>query len=208
MKTNRILNYLLFTLLLPISFYGNGQKEFTEFLKQAELPACYKNLESKDIEELMEYGKTSYNGFQLSAHYDETREVFELSTIKNCHDTKKLQLKYVERGLKDYVFIFQELMEGEQSYGNIKLYECKDSTWTGGREIAVSWTQLFNLDEEELEELRELDQYPKCMVNFEKDGMKIEIPWKLYTYGENSQSNGYVKAGGKQPVILKYDPFI
>jgi hypothetical protein len=208
MKSIEKIKYPIIVLLLALTFNANSQEEFISFLKQAELPACFKNLESNNVDEIFEYGRTTFESFEISSHYDPSAEVFEITTKENCHDTKKLQLKYVDHLSGEYVFLYRERIDGEQSYGTIMLYEYQDSLWTQGKEIAISWTHLFDIDEEELEELRELDQYPKFMVAFQKEGMRIEVPWKLYTYGDSSQSNGYVKAGGKQPITIQYTYFL
>ena len=56
--------------------------------------------------------------------------------------------------------------------------------------------------------MRELDDFPKCKMTLQETGMRIEIPWELYTYGEGSESNGYAKAGGKQPITIRYSYFL
>jgi hypothetical protein len=208
MKTNQISKYTFILFLLILTFGAKSQEEYVSFLKLAKLPACFENLEPIHIDELFEYGKTSFKGFEISSHFDQNTEVFELTTRENCHDTKKLQLKYVKNLTGEFIFLFQERIDGEHNYGNIKLYEYQDSTWNQGKEIAISWTQLFDIDKEDLDELRELDQYPKCMVKFVKDGMRIEIPWQLYTTGDEFEDNGFVKGGGKQPITIQYSHFL
>lgn len=208
MKSIEKVKYPIIVLFLALAFNVNSQEKYVSFLKQADLPACFENLESNHVDEIFEYGRTSFESFEVSSHYDQTTEVFELTTRENCHDTKRLQLKYVDYLSGEYVFLYRERIDGEQTYGDVMVYERQDSLWTQGKKIAISWTHLFDIDKEKLEELRELDQYPKCMVNFEKDGMRIEVPWKLYTHGENSQSNGYVHAGGKQPITIQYSYFL
>lgn len=208
MESIKKINYFVIILLLVLTTHVNSQEEYVSFLKQANLPACFENLESNHVDEIFEYGRTSFESFEVSSSYDQSTEVFELTTKENCHDTKKLQLKHVDYLSGEYVFLYRERIDGEQTYGTVILYEFQDSLWTQGKEIAISWTHLFDIDEKELEELRELDQYPKCMINFEKNGMRIEVPWKLYTHGENSQSNGYVHAGGRQPITIQYSYFL
>lgn len=202
------IKYPILILFLALTFSIKSQEEFILFLTQAELPACFENLESKHVNELLEYDNTNFESIKISSHYDKNTKVFELNTRQNCHDTKKLQLKYLKNTSGEYMFLYQERIKGEQSYGTLILYEYQDSIWTQGKEITISWTELFDIDKKELDELRELDQYPKCMISFQKDGMRIEVPWKLYTHGENSQSNGYVHAGGKQPITIQYTYFL
>lgn len=212
MKTSGKLNYLLILLLLLISFnissQINNQEEFTSFLKEAELPSCFNNMDYHHVDELFKYGKTRFESFDISSNYDKEAEVFKLNTRENCHDTKSVQLKYVDYLSGEFIFLYHERAEGNESFGSVVLYEFQDSTWTEGKEIKISWSQLFNIEEKELKELRELDQFPRCKMTFQKTGMRVEIPWKLYTYGEGSESNGYVQGGGKQPIILKYSTFL
>lgn len=202
------IKYPIIVLFLALTTNVKSQEKYVSFLKQADLPACFEHLESNHVDEIIEYGRTSFESFKISSHYDQPTEVFELTTRENCHDTKRLQLKHVEYSSGEYVFLYKERIDGEHTYGDVMVYEYQDSSWTQGKKIAISWTNLFDIDKEQLEELRELDQYPKCMINFQKDGMRIEVPWKLYTHGENSQSNGYVHAGGKQPITIQYTYFL
>jgi hypothetical protein len=38
--------------------------------------------------------------------------------------------------------------------------------------------------------------------------MRIEIPWQLYTTGDEFEDNGFVKGGGKQPITIQYSHFL
>ncbi|MEX1192822.1 MAG: hypothetical protein WEA99_12680 [Brumimicrobium sp.] len=204
-KTNTL---LLITAIILFSFTIIGQQEFRSLMNQKELPACFRQLSQNNVDELMDYFKTSSGGFIISSDYDDTNDVYTLSAKGSCHDTKALRMKHLKKNDVDYIFVFRELIEEDESYGNIQLYEKKDSLWSEGKQIEISWQHLFDVDKKKLQELKELDKHPKCMITFKKEGMRIEIPWEFYTYGEGSENNGYVKGGGKQPILLHYDYFL
>lgn len=212
MKTNKLFKYLMIILIALLSFNLNSQikhqDRFASFLTQAELPSCFNNMEYNHVDELFNYGRTRFNRFDINSNYDEETEVLELNSKENCNDTRKLQLKYVNYLSGEYIFLYRQHEDGDHNYGTVQLFEYQDSLWSKGKNITISWEQLFDIDKDKLEDLREIDQYPKCMMTFEKTGMRIEIPWELYTYGEGSESNGYVKAGGRQPITIQYSYFL
>lgn len=212
MRTNKILKYPLIVLLILVSFNVSSQiknqEQFASFLTQAELPSCFENIDYHHVEELFLYGKTRFESFDITSNYDNVEEVLELNTRENCHDTRSLQLKYVDYLTGEYIFLYRQHKDGEHNYGTVKLYEFKDSVWSEGKNITISWEELFDLDKDKLEDLHELDQYPKCMMTFKKTGMRIEIPWELYTYGDGSESNGYVQGRGKHPITIRYSYFL
>ena len=212
MKTTGILKYPLIIIIVLLNFEAIGQikhqEKFASFLEQAELPSCFQNIDRNHVEELFTFGKTRSESFDITLNYDNIEDVLFLNTRENCHDTEMLQLKYVDYLSGEYIFLYRQHKDGEHNYGNVKLYELKDSVWNQGTQITISWKELFDLDEEKLEDLREIDQYPKCMMTFKKTGMRIEIPWELYTYGDGSESNGYVQGRGKQPITIRYSYFL
>ena len=212
MRTIKKLKYPLVLLIILLTFEVNGQIKnqsvFVSFLTQANLPSCFQSLEQNHVDELFTFGKTRVERFEISSNYDDLEDVLELNSRENCHDTKRLQIKYVSYLSGEYIFLFREHKDGEHNYGTVKLYEYKDSLWTQGTKITISWKELFDIDEEKLEDLREIDQYPKCMMTFKKTGMRIEIPWELYTYVDGSESNGYVQGRGKQPITIRYSYFL
>ena len=212
MRNKSLFKYSLILLLTLLAFGVSGQinnqKVFASFLMQADLPSCFKNMKQNHVEELFTFGKTRVESFDISSNYDNIEEVLDLNTRENCHDTKRLQLKYVDYLSGQYIFLYRQHKDGEHNYGTVKLYELKDSVWSEGTNIIISWEELFDLDKDKLEDLREIDQYPRCMMTFKKTGMRIEIPWELYTYVDGSESNGYVQGRGKQPITIRYSYFL
>lgn len=212
MRILKVMKYPLVLLLILLTFGVNSQikneKVFASFLTKADLPSCFNNMEENHVDELFTFGKARVESFDISLNYDAIEEVLELNSRENCHDTKKLQLKYLDYLSRDYIFLYREHKDGEHNYGTVKLYEYKDSLWTQGTKLTISWEELFDVDEDQLEDLREIDQYPKCMMTFKKTGMRIEIPWEFYTYVDGSESNGYVQGRGKQPITIRYSYFL
>ncbi|MDX1652462.1 MAG: hypothetical protein R3277_08220 [Brumimicrobium sp.] len=185
-----------------------GQEEFISFLNQAELPACFKKLNQTNIFELTEYGKTNSEGFIISAEYDENAGIIKLTTREDCYNTSSLTMKLYRKDTTDYIFLFRDQNLSEESYGNIQVFEKQDSLWQKGRQIVITWEQIFHTEPERIKELKEHDKFPRCMITFKKEGMLIKIPWDLYVYGETNDYNGYAKAGGEHPVLLDYDYFL
>ena len=105
MKLNEKLKYSVLVLILLLTFSVKSQEKFVSFLKQAELPSCFANLEPIHIDELYRYGKTSFKSFEISSHYNKETEVFTLKTKENCHNTREIQLKHVGIRAKKLLFL-------------------------------------------------------------------------------------------------------
>ena len=199
---------ILFIFILSISLSTMAQGEFIEFLKSDKLPHCFKGLNESDVERLMEQSTIQARNTTFRMDYDHFKNVMYLETSNHCDDIYRIHMKLIFHKEREYVFMYKERVKNSDSYGRLRVYRLDDDEWQEGRTVEVTWQQLFNLNDRDLNRLRNIDKYPQYMLSFEERNIVFEIPWRLYTFEEGSENNAFSKAGGKQPVKFPYHYFL
>lgn len=201
---------LLFSTFINKSFANDTDYEakYISFLLSENLPDCFAGLDEEQVKRLLEQREIQARWTTFTVDYDHTHDVLYLSSTSKCDDIEKMHIKYKVIDSMEYIFMYKEKTVSCNSYGKMKVFVKEDDEWQRGRKIEISWNQLFNLDEKDLERLRKVDQYPSYIINFKRDDIIIEIPWRLYTFGEGSDTDGFSMSKGKQPVNLPYRFFL
>lgn len=195
---------LIGILLTNISF---SQEEFITFLKSDNLPKCFQGLADDQVEQLVTEQQLRANNTTYLVDYESFKEVLYLTTTSHCDDIQRVHLKHIEKDSMEYIFMYKERVPNSGTYGRLRVYHLEDGEWVMGRKIEVTWQTIFQISEKELKRLESVDQVPKYMLSFEADNIVFDIPWKLYTFGEGSETDGFAKGGGKKPAKLPYRYF-
>ena len=199
---------LLIMYLTILPFLSFSQDQFISFLKSKNLPDCFAGLNEDQVDRLVTERELRADWTSFTIDYKSDKEVLYLYTTSRCDDIEKIHLKYhVEKGV-EYIFMFKEKSVSNDSYGRLKLYVKEGEEWTRGRRVELTWQQLFNLSDKDIKRLRDADQFPKYMIRFEEKHIMFDIPWKLYTFGEGSDNDGFSMSKAKQPVKFPYRYFI
>jgi hypothetical protein len=106
------------------------------------------------------------------------------------------------------MFVYRRYSESISQYGELQLYTKLDGKWEIGQILNLGWHQLFSISQEEIERLRNLNQCPKFLVTFKKEGMEFMIPWEIYSFDQGSEMNCYVRGNGNQPILLSYEKIL
>lgn len=200
-------HFILYSLLF-FTLNSFAQGEFIEFLKSENLPECFKGLDPAEVDRLMEQGSIQARNTTFRLDYDHFKNVLYLETSNHCDDIYRIHLKLIFHKEREYVFMYKERVKHSDTYGRLRVYQLDGDEWIGGRTVEVTWQQLFNLSERDLQRLRNVDQYPQYLLSFEERHIEFQIPWRLYTFEEGSENNSFSKGGGKHPVTFPYHYFI
>lgn len=207
MKTFTYSKLILLILFFPVLLFAQEDK-YIDFLLSKNLPDCFLGLQEEQVERLLEQHEIQARWTTFTVDYDDMNDVLYMSSTSKCDDIEKMHIKYMLIDSVEYIFMYKEKTITCNSYGRMKVFVKQGDEWQRGRKIEMSWQQLFNLDEKALERLRKADQYPKYIIKFEQKDIIIEIPWKLYTFEEGSDNEGFSMGGAKQPVRLPYRFFL
>lgn len=199
------------TLLLIFLFLVgtiNAQEQFINFLKRAELPSCFDGLNDEQIDRLVTEREIQADWTTFRLDYDRQKEVLYLHTSNHCDDIQKIHLKRIVHKEREYVFMYKERVPHSNTYGRLRVFQKDEDEWHRGRVVEVTWEQLFQLNERDLKRLKNADQFPKYMLRFEERNIIFDIPWKLYTFGEGSEIDGFAKSNAKSAAKFPYHYFL
>ncbi|MCC5922315.1 MAG: hypothetical protein JJT77_00905 [Crocinitomicaceae bacterium] len=183
-------------------------EKFIPFLKSDYLPDCFNGLNRYDVQKLVTQGKLRADWTVFSVKYDNFNDVLYLYSNNNCDDIERILLKYLYYQGIPHVLMYKQKVVNSNSFGRLKVYRLVEDEWVRGRQVDVTWQQLFQLSERDIKRLHDVDQFPKYLLRFEHDHIVFDIPWRLYTFGEGSDVDGFSMSGGKQPVRMPYHFFL
>ena len=183
-------------------------EKFIPFLKSDYLPDCFNGLNRYDVQKLVTQGSLRADWTVFSVKYDSFNDVLYLYSNNNCDDIERIHLKYIIYQNVPHVLMYKQKVIASNSFGRLKVYRLEDEEWIRGRQVDVTWQQLFQLSERDLKRIHDVDQFPKYMLRFDEDHIVFDIPWRLYTFGEGSDVDGFSMSGGKQPVRMPYHFFL
>lgn len=182
-------------------------EKFIPFLKSDNLPDCFNGLNKYDVKKLITQRRLRADWTVFNIKYDNFKDVLYLYSNNNCDDIERIHLKYIYHQDVPHVMMYKQKTIASNSFGRLKVYRLEDGEWIRGRRVDVTWQQLFQLTERDLKRLNDVDQFPQYMLQFEDEHIVFDIPWRLYTFGEGSDIDGFSMSGGKQPVRMPYHFF-
>ncbi len=185
-----------------------GQEQFIPFLKSSYLPNCFSGLNEDQVDRLLTEFEIQADWTTFRVKYDEQLDVLYLYSTSPCDDIHKVHLKHHFHEEHEYIFMYKERIPNSETYGRLKVYKKEGDEYIRGRKIEVTWKQLFQLNDREIRRLESVEQYPKYMLRFDRQNIVFDIPWRLYTFGEGSDNDGFSMSGAKQPIRMPYHMFL
>ncbi|MGM0479095.1 MAG: hypothetical protein ACQERC_07705 [Bacteroidota bacterium] len=203
--------FILFTIVAFSAFYGNAQTQqdsvFTQFLSGLSAVDCLENLDSAQFIDLFDADKIYVNNHTVSIAERKNNTV-TIDVFEFCNAYKTISVHYYSALEGEYMFVYRKFADSREEYGALQLYQKVNDEWEFGQRLTFDWHHFFNISEKEVERLRESNQSPKYLVEFRQEGIQLDIPWELYSFGEGSEINSYVTSNGKQPILLPYGSVI
>jgi hypothetical protein len=200
-------NLVYFILLfIPVSGFSQPIEDtsYFEFLKSPLSKECLSQLDSSQISELLTANIVIANNHRVSLERKQGGSLV-IDPFGLCNEYRSISMHYLNSSDNEYMFVYRRYSEAKEKYGELQLYGKKDGKWTFGKIINFNWQHFFSISDEEIDRLKNLNQYPNYLVTFKPTGIEFTIPWELYSFDQGSEVNGYVKGNGSQPILLSYE---
>ncbi len=199
----------LFFVILPYLIAAQTEEDslYISFLQSSGTKKCLSALENSHVSELFESNTVYINNHRISMER-KTHEYYEIDPYGLCNEYRSVFLHHHLSNGIEYMFVYRRFSESKDQYGELQLYSKIEDEWKMGQILNLEWHNFFSISQDEIDRLRNLQQYPKFLVEFKKEGMAFTIPWEIYSFDQGSEMNGYVKGRGSQPILISYDSII
>lgn len=200
----------LFIIILFVNTLSLAQQDdtvFIDFLNNDPRSSCLAPLDSLALEHLFRSKviRIKNHNVTLNKINDAT---ITIDPFGLCNEYRAITYRFHKIRGNEYMFVYKKFAEAREEYGELQLYEKIDGSWEFGRTLTFDWKHFFSISQEEIDRLRNLNQYPTYLVTFRERGIEFSIPWEIYSFDQGSEINGYVKGHGSQPILLEYDDII
>lgn len=196
----------LFSILFSSLIYSQTSEDssYIEFLQDAETRKCLSELDRSQVSELFKANFIFVNNHRISMERNPKQSIV-IDPYGLCNEYRSISLRHHTAQNNDYMFVYRRYSESRDKYGELQLYININSKWEPGQILRPGWQHFFSISQEEMDRLRSQNQYPKYLITFKEEGVEFMIPWELYSFEQGSETNGYVKGNGSQPILLSYD---
>lgn len=197
--------YLVIALSSHIVYSQTSEDSlYIDFLQASETRECLNELNSAQVSELFKANIIFVNNHQISMERN-PRHSRIIDPFGLCNEYRSISLHHHVQDSTEHMFVYRRYSEARDNYGELQLYSKINGTWEKGQILHPGWSQFFSISNEEIDRLRNLNQYPTFLVTFRENGVEFIIPWEIYSFDQGSEMNGYVKGNGSQPIVLTYD---
>ncbi len=199
----------LFFVILPYLIAAQTKEDslYLNFLQSSGTKKCLSELDSSHVSELFESNTVYINNHRISFH-KKTHDYYEIDPYGLCNEYRSVFLHHHLSSGTEYMFVYRRFSESKDQYGELQLYSKIKGKWEVGQILNLGWHNFFSISQDEIDRLRNLNQYPKFLIKFKSDGIELNIPWEIYSFDQGSEINGYVKGNGSQPILLSYDSIL
>lgn len=180
---------------------------FTDFINNQPRKNCLSPLDSLAVEQLFRSNVIRVNNHNVTLNRLSASTI-SIDPFGLCNEYRTITYHYYQQGEREFMFVYKKYAVVREDYGELQLYEKKKEKWEFGRILTFSWKHFFSISQEEIDRLRNLDQYPNYLVTFRERGIEFSIPWEIYSFDQGSEINGYVQGNGSQPILLEYKDII
>lgn len=196
-----------FMLLSVTGFTQMDESPFIGFINNQPRKNCLSPLDSLAIEHLFRSNVIRVNNHDVTLNRL-NKETISIDPFGLCNEYRSITYHYYQLEGKEFMFVYKRYAEARDDYGELQLYEKKNGHWEFGRILTFNWKHFFSISKEEIDRLRNLNQYPNYLVTFKARGIEFSIPWEIYSFDQGSEINGYVQGNGSQPILLEYKDII
>ncbi|GEM_PF-3553154 len=206
------MKFFLLTYFISFSYFisvaqSDNDKLFYDFLVNHPSEDCLYEMDSASVKELQKANIVYVNNHRVSLER-KSDQTITIDPFGLCNEYRSISMHYHIIDSVEHMFVYRRYAEARKEYGELQLYSKIDGQWQFGQEIQLDWRNFFSISNEEIDRLRNLNQYPTYLVQFKREGIEFSIPWEIYSFDQGSEINGYVKGNGNQPITLSYSNVI
>lgn len=207
MKSLILISVLVFS-FCSVSQSDSLKFKFNQFLVENELPGCFQGFDSNTTDFTWQENSFTIGTNIINSEYNQELEHLKLYITETCIEKNVLELKYLKKDSSEYLLVYEETDDHCCSYGELTKYVWKDSTWIKGNALNMSWENIFQLENKEMQSLKSTGEMPAVMFTFKEEGLYVEIPWEYYSLTFDEDTNGYLQGGAMKPFTISYSEIV